>query len=44
MFGLLVILFTVVPAIEIFLLFKIGGEIGGFNTMLVVLATGVSWC
>ncbi|MFT6633711.1 MAG: UPF0716 protein FxsA [Bacteriovoracaceae bacterium] len=41
MFGLLVILFTVVPAVEIFLLFKIGGQIGGLNTVFVVISTGI---
>jgi UPF0716 protein FxsA len=41
MFGILVFLFTVVPAVEIYFLFKIGGQIGGFYTMLIVLATGV---
>ena len=41
MFGVLVFLFTVVPAFEIYLLFKIGGAIGGMNTFLVVVLTGV---
>jgi len=41
MFGLLVFLFTVVPAVELYLLFKIGGQIGAFNTMFIVLFTGV---
>ena len=41
MFGILVFLFTVVPAVEIFLLFKIGGQIGGFNTFLIVILTGI---
>lgn len=41
MFSVLVILFTLVPALEIYLLFKVGGEIGGLNTMMVVIITGV---
>ncbi len=41
MFGILVILFTVVPALELFLLFKIGAQIGGFNTFMIVILTGV---
>lgn len=41
MFGLLVLLFTVVPAVEIFLLFEIGSKIGAGNTMLIILVTGV---
>jgi UPF0716 protein FxsA len=41
MFPILVLLFTVVPAIEIFLLFKIGGEIGGINTLFVIISTGI---
>jgi UPF0716 protein FxsA len=41
MFSILVLLFTVVPALEIYLLFSIGAQIGGLNTLLVVLLTGV---
>ncbi len=41
MFSILVLLFTVVPALEIFLLFKIGSEIGGFNTFMIVIITGI---
>jgi UPF0716 protein FxsA len=41
MFGVLVILFTVIPAIEIYLLFNIGGAIGGMSTFLVVITTGI---
>ena len=41
MFLLLVFLFTVLPAIEIYLLFKVGGEIGAFYTFLVVVFTGI---
>lgn len=41
MFGLLVLLFTVVPALEIYLLIKIGSQLGGVNTVAIVVITGV---
>lgn len=41
MFLIFVLLFTVVPALEIYLLFQVGGEIGILNTFLIVVATGV---
>lgn len=41
MFFFLLILFTVIPAIEIYLLFTIGAKIGGMNTLFVVIATGI---
>ena len=41
MFGRLVLLFTVIPAVEIYLLVHVGGIIGGMNTLLLVIATGV---
>lgn len=34
-------LFTVIPAIEIYLLFSLGDVIGGLNTLLLVITTGV---
>ena len=37
----LFLLFTVLPLLELALLFKIGGAIGGANTLLLVVATGV---
>lgn len=37
----LLLLFTLVPALEIYLLVRLGGLIGAFNTLLVVLITGV---
>lgn len=37
---ILFILFTLLPAIELYLLFKVGGEIGGLNTILIIIATG----
>lgn len=41
MFGILFLLFTVVPALELYLLFSIGGQIGGLNTVLIVIGTGI---
>jgi UPF0716 protein FxsA len=41
MFSLLVLLFTVVPALEIYLLFTIGAQIGGLNTLAIVIITGI---
>ena len=40
-FLILVILFVVVPIAEISLLFKVGGAIGGLNTILFVIFTAV---
>lgn len=40
MFSILLILFTVIPALEIYLLFNIGAQIGGLNTLFIVLFTG----
>ena len=42
MFGLLVFLFTVVPALELYLLFSIGAEIGILNTVAIIFLTGVT--
>lgn len=41
MFGNLIILFTVVPAIELYLLLTIGSKIGAGNTILIIIFTGV---
>lgn len=41
MFLILLILFTVVPALEFYLLFKIGGTIGAGNTFLIIIGTGI---
>jgi len=41
MFGYLVLLFTLVPAIELMLLIEIGGTIGAGNTILIIVSTGV---
>jgi UPF0716 protein FxsA len=41
MFGLLFVLFTVVPAVELYLLIQIGKVIGGGPTVALVIAMGV---
>jgi len=40
-FARLVLLFTLVPAAEIYLLVKAGTHIGAANTVLLIVATGV---
>lgn len=42
MFGLFFLLFTLVPALELYLLFAIGGQIGGLNTILIIIMTGIA--
>ncbi|MCK5215470.1 MAG: membrane protein FxsA [Candidatus Omnitrophica bacterium] len=41
MFFYLILLFTVLPAVELALLIKIGGHIGVMNTLTVIILTGV---
>lgn len=41
MFFKLFLAFTLVPFIEIYLLIKIGGQVGAFNTILIVILTGL---
>ena len=41
MFFLLVLLFTGLPALELYLLFEVGGEIGALNTILIIILTGI---
>ncbi len=41
MFLRWVLLFTLVPALEIYLLIRVGGWIGAGNTVLLIVATGV---
>jgi UPF0716 protein FxsA len=41
MFGYLVLLFTIVPAVELWLLIEIGSNIGAGNTILIIILTGV---
>ena len=41
MFLKLFLAFTLVPFIEIYLLIKIGAQVGAFNTILIVIITGL---
>ncbi len=41
MFGILILLFTLLPALEFYLLFKIGSQIGAINTLGLIILTGV---
>ena len=41
MFLKLFLAFTIVPFAEIYLLIKIGAQIGAFNTILIVILTGL---
>ena len=41
MFGYLVLLFTVVPAVELILIIKVGEVIGAVNTLFFIIFTGV---
>ena len=41
MFFRLFLLFTLVPALELYLIIKVGQSIGAFNTLLIILFTGV---
>ena len=41
MLGILVLLFTLVPAIEFYLLYEIGSQIGAGNTFAIIIFTGV---
>ncbi len=41
MLGRLILLFTVVPIVELYILIQIGNEIGVFNTIMLVFITGV---
>lgn len=42
MLGKLFLLFTIVPAIELYLLIKIGSVIGPFTTLAIILLTGAA--
>jgi UPF0716 protein FxsA len=37
----LFLLFTIIPVLELYLLIRIGGMIGAFNTVLIILATAI---
>lgn len=41
MFARLLLLFTAVPLVELYLLIEVGSVLGGFQTILLVLGTGV---
>ncbi|MGH7798210.1 MAG: FxsA family protein [Candidatus Binatia bacterium] len=41
MLGRLILLFTIVPLAELYILIKVGSHIGGFNTVLFVFLTAV---
>lgn len=41
MFLRLFLLFTLVPAIELYLIIKVGQSIGALNTILIIIITGV---
>src|SRR3989338_3258217 len=41
MFAYLVLLFTLVPALELMLLIEVGSRIGSANTILIIIFTGV---
>ncbi len=41
MLGKLFLLFTVIPAIDLYLLITIGGHIGGGAALAIVIATGI---
>ncbi len=41
MFLRLFLLFTLVPAVELYLIIRVGSVIGAFNTILIILFTGV---
>lgn len=38
----LFLLFTLVPILELYLIIKVGGMIGAFNTVLIILITGIT--
>lgn len=42
MFGYLIVLFTVLPALELVVLIDVGGRIGSLNTILLIIFTGVT--
>ena len=41
MLGRLILLFTLVPLVELFILIKIGGQIGALNTIGLVIVTAM---
>jgi len=41
MLGRVILLFTIVPLVELFILIKIGSQIGALNTVVLVIATAM---
>ena len=41
MFGYLILLFTILPALELAILIKIGTHIGAGNTLMIIILTGI---
>ena len=41
MFLRLFLLFTLVPAMELYLIIKVGSVIGAFNTIMIIILTGI---
>ena len=41
MLGRILLFFTIVPLVELFILIKIGGHIGALNTILLVIVTAL---
>ena len=42
MFGYLILLFTIVPALELAVLIKVGAYIGVGNTLTIIILTGIA--
>ncbi|MFO7979407.1 MAG: FxsA family protein [Candidatus Aminicenantes bacterium] len=42
MFFRLLLLFTLIPLIELYILIKVGGLIGALNTILIIVVTGIT--
>jgi UPF0716 protein FxsA len=41
MFAYLILLFTILPALELMILIKVGTSIGAINTLFIIVLTGV---
>ena len=41
MLGRLILLFTIVPLVELYLLIKVGSYLGALNTVFLVVSTGI---
>lgn len=42
MFGILLILFIIVPIVELYILVEVGQQIGALNTIAIVIITGIA--